>query len=82
MSTKIRRLGNSPKTPSSKLSPKHAGPEDRAAALVHGRNRELPHPKKSPRQGWAEASKAIAALGEDKLIWPEFANEADADWEW
>ena len=38
--------------------------------------------EKKPRHGWAEASKAIAAAGDDKLVWPEFANESDKDLVW
>lgn len=35
-----------------------------------------------PRAGWAEASKALAASGDDALIWPEFGNEGDEDLVW
>jgi len=35
-----------------------------------------------PREGWAEAARQLAAEGEDGLVWPEFANEDDADWTW
>ena len=38
--------------------------------------------EKKARHGWAEASKAIAAAGDDKLVWPEFANEGDKDLVW
>jgi antitoxin MazE len=30
-----------------------------------------------PRRGWAADSAAIAAAGEDGLVWPEFGNEDD-----
>ena len=39
-------------------------------------------PQKKAREGWAEASQKIAAEREDKLVWPEFANEADAELQW
>jgi antitoxin MazE len=39
-------------------------------------------PSKSTRSGWAEASKAIAAAGDDTLVLPEFLNEDDADPKW
>jgi len=42
----------------------------------------LRKPNQTPREGWAEASKAIAAAGDDALVWPEFANEDDAKLEW
>lgn len=35
-------------------------------------------PQQNVRVGWARASRAIAAAGDDKLVWPEFGNEADA----
>jgi antitoxin MazE len=39
-------------------------------------------PATSPRQGWAEASRALAAAGDDALVWPEFANGEDEEWQW
>jgi antitoxin MazE len=42
----------------------------------------LRKPNRTPREGWAEASKALAAAGDDALVWPEFANEEDAQLEW
>jgi antitoxin MazE len=39
-------------------------------------------PKLSVREGWAEASRAVAAAGDDRLVWPQFANEADGDLTW
>jgi antitoxin MazE len=39
-------------------------------------------PAKKVRHGWADASKAIAAAGEDGLVWPEFANEGDKTLVW
>lgn len=42
----------------------------------------LRKPQGAARQGWAEASKALAASGDDALIWPEFPNEDDAQLEW
>lgn len=39
-------------------------------------------PEKVVREGWAEASQAIAAAGDDQLVWPEFANIEDDSWTW
>jgi antitoxin MazE len=39
-------------------------------------------PQRKSRAGWAEASKEIAATGDDAPVWPEFANEADKDLKW
>jgi antitoxin MazE len=39
-------------------------------------------PQKKARDGWSEASKAIAAAGDDALVWPDFANEGDQELKW
>jgi antitoxin MazE len=36
----------------------------------------------SPRQGWAEDAKKLAAAGNDIPEWPEFGNEDDAALAW
>ena len=36
----------------------------------------------SPRAGWAEASRQLAATGDDELVWPEFADDDDAELRW
>jgi len=38
--------------------------------------------KPAPRVGWAEASREIAARGEDRLVFSEFSNEADEHLTW
>ena len=38
--------------------------------------------KKRPREGWAEASRAIAEAGDDALVWPEFGNIGDDELTW
>jgi antitoxin MazE len=38
--------------------------------------------KRTPRAGWADASRALAEAGDDALVWPEFGNEGDEDLEW
>ena len=42
----------------------------------------LRKPNRHPREGWAEASRALAASGDDALVWPEFPNEGDAELIW
>jgi antitoxin MazE len=39
-------------------------------------------PRKKSREGWAEASKAIAAAGDDALVMGEFPNADDAELPW
>jgi antitoxin MazE len=82
MLTKIRRVGNSRGILIPKPMLKQAGLQDEAEILVEGNTLVLRQPKRAPRAGWAEASKKLAASGDDKLVWPQFANEADADWKW
>ncbi len=38
--------------------------------------------RKRARDGWARASKNIAAAGDDTLVWSEFANEDDKKLVW
>jgi len=82
MRTKTRRLGNSRGIQDPKPLPKRRRLKDGAEILVRRNTPAARRAKKAPRQGWAAASKEIAARSEDNLVWPEFANEADADWEW
>ncbi len=82
MLTTIRRLGNSRGILIPKPLLKQAGLEDQAEIFVEGNTLLVRRPKSAPRAGWAEASRKLAASGDDKLVWPEFANEADADLKW
>jgi antitoxin MazE len=82
MLTTIRRLGNSRGILIPKPLLKQAGLEDQAEILVEGNTLILRRPRKATRQGWADASKEIAARSEDRMALPDFANEADADWTW
>jgi antitoxin MazE len=84
MKSAIRKMGNShgviiPKPLLAEIGAKVNDPVEltvRKGKLVIEPLR--PH----PRAGWAEASKALHAAGDDKLVWPEFENEADKDWVW
>jgi antitoxin MazE len=42
----------------------------------------LRKPKRHVRDGWAQASKALTAAGDDALVWPEFANDDDDKLTW
>jgi antitoxin MazE len=42
----------------------------------------LRKPRKPARAGWADAAKQLAQSGDDALVWPEFANEADDSLKW
>jgi antitoxin MazE len=49
---------------------------------VEGETLVLRRPKAAPRSGWAEASRKLAAAGDDALVLPEFVNEGDAELTW
>jgi antitoxin MazE len=38
--------------------------------------------RRRPRVGWAEASRTIAEVGDDALVWPEFGNLGDDELTW
>lgn len=82
--TAIRKLGNS----SGVIIPKSMLAEIGVAAgdavdlsLQDGRIAITPV-RRRPREGWAEAFREIAEAGDDALVWPEFANDDDADLTW
>ncbi len=58
------------------------GLQDRAEILIEGDALVLRRPKTSPREGWAEAAKAIAEAGNDSLVLGDFPNEEDEILEW
>jgi antitoxin MazE len=78
----IRRLGNSQGVLIPKPLLQQVGLVDEAEMRVEGDALVLRRPKASPRTGWAEASKKLAAVGDDALVLPEFANEGDARLKW
>src|SRR5215204_4988957 len=84
MRATVRKLGNSSGViiPKSMLTEIGLATGDAVdLALEEGRIAITPL-KKRPREGWAEASRAIAEAGEDALIWPEFGNEGDDELTW
>lgn len=82
MLTTIRRLGNSRGILIPKPLLAQAGLADQAEILVEGNTLLVRRPKAAPRSGWAEASKAIAASGDDALVLPDLPNEADESFKW
>ena len=84
MRSAVRKMGNSsgviiPKPLLAEIGAK-AGDEIEITA-EEGRLLIAPV-KPGPRAGWAEASRKIAEAGDDKLVWPEFGNDDDAQVEW
>lgn len=82
MLTTIRRMGNSQGVLIPKPLLKQVGLLDQAEMRVEGDALVLRRPKAAPRSGWAEASRELAVAGDDALVLPEFANEADAELKW
>ena len=84
MRAAIRRVGNSsgviiPKPLLAEIGAKAGDEVDMTLAdgkLVLAR---LP---RSPRAGWSDDARAIAAAAEDALLWPEFGNVDDQDLQW
>ena len=58
------------------------GLEDEAEMAVENDAIVIRKPLRKAREGWSEASAAIAGSSEDVLVWPEFANEDDEKLEW
>lgn len=82
MKVAIRRLGNSQGVIIPKPILAQVGLVSEAEMRVEKGAIVLEKPKSSPRSGWADASERLASQGDDALVWPEFANEADKDIKW
>jgi antitoxin MazE len=82
MITAIRRLGNSWGIIIPKSMLQEAGLEAEAEIALERGVIVLRKPRRSPRQGWAEASRKLAEAGDDKLVWPEFGNRGDGELQW
>jgi len=82
MRTAIHRIGNSRGVILPKSLLAQLGLTNEVEMEIEQDAIVLRKPNRAPREGWAEASKAIAAAGDDALVWPEFANEDDAQLEW
>jgi len=82
MKTTIRKMGNSRGVIIPKLLLAEVGLEDEAEIVIEDGAIVLRRPQRKARDGWAEASRAITAAGDDALVWPEFGNQEDAELEW
>jgi antitoxin MazE len=58
------------------------GIENEAELIVQDGTLVIRAPGKAARSDWNEASKAVAAAGDDNLVLPEFPNEGDKDLKW
>ena len=82
MRTAIRKMGNSHGVIIPKPILAQTGLGDEAEMSVENNAIVLRKPRNKVRVGWAQASEAIAKAGDDKLVWPAFANEGDKDLVW
>lgn len=82
MKITIRKMGNSQGVIIPKPVLAQVGLEDEAEMSVEHGAIVLRRPRGGVREGWTEASKAIAASGDDALVWPEFGNTEDSELAW
>ena len=84
MRAAVRKLGNSSGIiiPKSLLVELGVSPGDMVDLTSEGGRIVLVPIRRQPRAGWTEASKTIAAAGDDKLAWPEFGNADDETFDW
>ncbi|SAK90802.1 transcriptional regulator/antitoxin, MazE [Caballeronia catudaia] len=82
MRTTIRKLGNSQGVLIPKPFLAQLGLENEIEMDVEGDTIVLRKPRGKAREGWAEASRAVAASGEDGLVLGEFGNAGDEELEW
>ena len=82
MKAVIRKMGNSQGVLIPKPILAQLGLEDEVDMEIEKDALVIRRPKNKPRHGWAEASKAIAASGDDALVLGDFANADDEDLQW
>lgn len=79
MKAKLRKMRNSQGVVIPKAINTQLGIAEDMNMLVKNNAIVLPKADKPIRYGWFEASKKIAAAGDDELVWPEFSNSEDAE---
>jgi antitoxin MazE len=82
MRASLQRVGNSQGVIIPKPILVQVGFERDVDIEVEGDYVVLRKPKRRVREGWAEACKALAATGDDALLWPDFPNEGDDELTW
>jgi len=78
----IRKMGNSHGVLIPKPLLLEAGLSETAELTLNKGVIEIRPSKPHPRAGWAEDAQRLAAEPEEAPVWPEFANEADAELRW
>jgi antitoxin MazE len=82
MEVAIRRMGNSQGVLIPKPILAQVGLAGSADLQVRDGVIEIRPIRRNPREGWADDAKRLAQQGGDALVWPEVANEGDADIVW
>ena len=82
MEVAIRKMGNSQGVLIPKPILAQVGLEGTADLQVRDGVIEIRAVRRNPREGWADDARRLAAQGGDALVWPEVANEGDAELVW
>jgi antitoxin MazE len=84
MRAALRKLGNSSGViiPKPMLAEIGIGVGDAVDITLEDGRVVIAPVKRRPRAGWAEASRDIAAAGDDAPIWPALTNAEDQDLVW
>ena len=82
MEVAIRKMGNSQGVLIPKPLLAQLGLEGTADLQVRDGVIEIRPLKRNPREGWEQDAQRVAAEGADALVWPELANEGDAQLVW
>lgn len=82
MEVAIRKMGNSQGVLIPKPVLAQVGLGGSADLQVRDGVIEIRPVRRNPREGWAEDARRLAEQGDDGLVWPEFANESDAQLQW
>jgi antitoxin MazE len=82
MEVSIRKMGNSQGVLIPKPILNQVGLEGSADLQVRAGVIEIRPLRRNPREGWAEDARRLAGLGDDALVWSEFANVGDNELVW
>ena len=82
MQVAIRKMGNSQGVLIPKPILAQVGLESTADLQVRDGVIEIRAIQRNPRAGWADDARRLASEGADALVWPEVANEGDAELVW
>ena len=82
MKATIRKMGNSQGVLIPKAILAQLGLENEVEMEIVNDALVLRRPRQAPRQGWAEASRQLAAAGDDTLVLGDLPNAGDSELEW